>query len=406
MNLYAKYTLLGFFCLFMTMLHGQDRKTLEHKRKQLQLEIQKTNELLANTEKQKLNTLSRVELLHQKITQRQVLINTIKKETELINGRIFRLKKEIEEKEKELEQLKDEYARLIRRSYLHQNSASVLMYIFMAEDFNQAYLRLKYIRQYNDYRRKQAENILKTKTELKDKIAQLEDLKKLRENLLVQNELEKQLIEKEKIEQEQLVQKLKSEEENLRQQLKKKQKDAEELNKKIEEIIRKEIEEARRKAAEKNKTSKTGEFPMTPEAQKLSNSFTANKGKLPWPVDKGVITGKFGQYEHPVIKGVIVNNNGIDIKTEKEAYGKAIFDGEVSSVVIIPGAGKAVMIRHGEYLTVYSYFSEVFVKKGDKVKTRQNIGILVPGDDNASSTMHLEIWKQTVKLNPEYWLAR
>jgi septal ring factor EnvC (AmiA/AmiB activator) len=145
---------------------------------------------------------------------------------------------------------------------------------------------------------------------------------------------------------------------------------------------------------------------MTPEALKLSNSFASNKGSLPWPVTEGVITDRFGQHPHPVLTGIIVNNNGIDISTTKGSIARALFDGEVSSVAIIPGGGKVVMIRHGEYLSVYSYLSDVYVKKGEKVTTKQHLGTLVSEPDKAKTTVHLEIWKGMTKLNPEYWIFR
>ena len=145
---------------------------------------------------------------------------------------------------------------------------------------------------------------------------------------------------------------------------------------------------------------------MTPEALKLSNSFAANKGKLPWPVLEGVITDRFGQHPHPVLNGIVINNNGIDISTTKGALARAIFEGEVSSVAIIPGEGKVVMIRHGEYLSVYSYMTEVYVNKGDKVTTKQHLGVLVNESGASKTDVHLEIWKGMTKLNPEYWIFR
>lgn len=407
-NIPGKMSLLLLLLLVLGWdIHAQNRRELEQKRKNLQKEIHQTNELLEKTKKQKQLTLSQLELLHQKIAQRQALLNTIKKEIAFINQQISQYKEKISHKEEELRQLKEEYAHLIRQAYKHQSSVGIVMFIFMSESFNQAYRRLNYLRQYNAYRRRQAELIVKTAHEIEESIKEMENLKAQREMLFSENEKEKQLIEEEKQEQEKLAQQLASEENRLKEELKKKQVDAQKLSKLIEELVKKEMEEAR-KAAEKNKTSVSAKnaFPLTPEAQKLSNSFAANKGKLPWPVDKGVISGRFGQYEHPVLKGVIINNNGIDISTEKGAHGKALFEGEVSSVIIIPGAGKAVMIRHGEYLTVYSYFSEVFVKKGDKVKTKQELGTLIMDEDEEKSTLHLEIWKGTTKLNPEYWLSK
>ena len=176
------------------------------------------------------------------------------------------------------------------------------------------------------------------------------------------------------------------------------------VQKAIQRIIEEEIRKAREAA--KKAGNKTKGFPMTPEALKLSNSFATNKGKLPWPVKQGVITAEFGKHPHPVLAGIIISNNGIDISTTKGATARAIFNGEVSSVAIIPGEGKVVMVRHGEYLTVYSYMSEVFVGKGDKISLKQDLGILVNESDKSKTQVHLEIWKGMIKLNPKYWIFR
>ena len=184
----------------------------------------------------------------------------------------------------------------------------------------------------------------------------------------------------------------------------KKQAAAQKLQKAIQKIIEDEIRKAREAAKKAGNTSKG--FPMTPEALKLSNSFAANKGKLPWPVLEGVITDRFGKHPHPVLSGIVINNNGIDISTTKGAISRAIFEGEVSSVAIIPGEGKVVMVRHGEYLSVYSYMTEVYVKKGDKVTTKQHLGVLVNEAGASKTDIHIEIWKGMTKLNPEYWIYR
>ena len=169
-------------------------------------------------------------------------------------------------------------------------------------------------------------------------------------------------------------------------------------------MIAEEIRKAR-EAAKKAGKKEEG-FPLTPEARELSNSFAANKGKLPWPVNEGVITGQFGEHPHPTLKGVKVQNNGIEISTKKDNMGRAIFDGVVTKIIILPGEGKAVMVSHGEYFTVYSFFKEVFVTTGDKVSTKQNLGVLISDPGESTSTMSLEIWKTYTKLNPESWIFK
>ena len=207
---------------------------------------------------------------------------------------------------------------------------------------------------------------------------------------------------KEKFEQEEVLTDLKKKEKDLKKDLKRKQRTAEKFQRAIEEIIREEIRKAREAAAKAGKSSKG--FPMTPEARALSRTFSANKSKLPWPVAQGVITGQYGTHPHPVLKQILVKNNGIDISTSAGSIARAIFEGTVSKIIIIPGEGKSVLIRHGEYLSVYSYMSEVFVKSGDKISTKQELGLLVSENSNTKTEVHFELWKGMSTLNPAYWL--
>ena len=389
---------------------AQNKKDLETKKKELQKEISLTNKLLNETKKNKEITLDELVKLKSKINARQELISAIHQSIKLVNKQISETQQNITSLQNELEKLKQEYAKMIYYAYKNRSNFDKVMFIFSSENFNQAYKRLKYIQQYSEFRKKQAESIVKTQQELKEKIAQLEIDKQEKSALLSLEEQEKQKLAIEKAEQETTVQKLQSKEQELKSDLRKKEEAARKLQKAIEKIIEEEIRKAREAAAKANKdpksnTSKTS-FPMTPEALKLSNSFASNKGSLPWPVMEGIITDRFGQHPHPVLAGIEVNNNGIDISTVKGAIARAIFEGEVSSVAIIPGGGKVVMIRHGEYLSVYSYLSDVYVKKGDKVTTKQHLGTLVSEPDKAKTTVHLEIWKGMTKLNPEYWIFR
>ena len=186
--------------------------------------------------------------------------------------------------------------------------------------------------------------------------------------------------------------------------LKNKRAAAKKIAKEIEKIIAEEIRKAKEAAKKAGKSEKG--FPMTPEARELANSFAENKGKLPWPVGEGVITAQFGEHPHPTLKGVKLQNNGIEISTKKANMGRAIYRGKVSRVIIIPGEGKVVMVSHGDYFTVYFYFKEVFVSAGDMVDLKQNLGVLMTNQDENASIMHLEIWKVTNKLNPEKWILK
>lgn len=401
LKLNSVFILFFFVCL---LAQAQTKSELEKKKKQLLNDISYTNKLLKENEEKTKNTLTQLDLIKKKINDRQELIYTISSEIKYIDKQIKNNNDIINALKTDLEKLKKDYASMIYYANRNKSFYSRIMFVFAAKDFNQAYKRMKYLQQYAGFRKKQAASIVKTQQTIYKKIEELDNKKNERVLLKSNNEEEKKQLGSEKEIQQTIVSKLQDKESELKEQLKKKQKDADALQKSIEEIIRKEIEAAK-KAGNTTTTSAKG-FPLTPEALKLSNSFAANKGKLPWPTPEGVITAQFGTHEHPILKGIMVENNGIDISTKKGTQVRAIFDGEVSSIIIIPGAGKCIMIRHGEYLSVYSYLSEVFVKKGDKVSTKQNIGIPATEENAVKSDVHLEIWKGTTKLNPEYWIYK
>ncbi len=399
---YILYLLLLF--VLVSPSFAQTKKELEQKKKKLQNEINLTNKLLKETRKNKDLTLDELLKLKSKINSRSDLIAAMNSEMKLINKEISNSILEITDLEKELIELKAEYSKIIYYAFKHRSSYDKLMFVFASKDVNQAYKRLKYIQQYSAYRKTQAVEIVTTQNTLKLKINELQRVNQEKTVLVSLEEQEKQNLAIEKAEQETIVQKLQGKEQGLKSSLKKKQAAAQKLQKAIQRIIEEEIRKAR-EAAKKAGTNSKG-FPMTPEALELSNSFASNKGKLPWPVIQGVITAQFGKHPHPVLEGIIINNNGIDISTTKGANARAIFNGVVSSVAIIPGEGKVVMIRHGEYLSVYSYMSEVFVNKGDKVSIKQDLGVLVNELGKAKTQVHIEIWKGMTKLNPQYWIFR
>lgn len=395
------------FCLLLFLLAGkssfsQNKSALEKKKKALQKEINYTNKLLKETRKNKDHTLEELLNLKSKINARTNLIAAMNSEMRLINGEVTQSTTDIKVLEEELVRLKSEYAKIIYYAFKHRSTYDKMMFVFASKDINQAYKRLKYIQQYTEYRKGQAQEIINTQTSLKEKVTQLKKIKQEKSVLVSLEEQEAQKLAIEKSEQENIVEKLQGKEQELKDKLKKKQAAARKLQKAIQRIIEEEIRKAREAAKKNGKTSKG--FPMTPEAIKLSNSFAANKGKLPWPVLQGSITSRFGKHPHPVLKEITINNNGIDISTTKGSTARALFSGEVSSVAVIPGEGKVVMVRHGEYLSVYSYMTDVYVSKGDKITTKQELGKLV--SDGSKTKVHLEIWKGMTKLNPEYWIYR
>ncbi len=399
----------GIFTLLILLLSGvnafsQSKKELEKRTKKLKKEIYLINGMLAETRKNKEHSLDELLKLKSKINARNGLINTMHQEVKLINQAIAKKQQKVTDLQQDIANLKKEYAKMIYYAFKRHDAYDKIMFIFASKDFNQAYKRLKYIQQYAEYRKSQAQLIIKSQKELARNIEILKQNKQENAVLIAAEEGEKQKLAIEKSEKENVVAKLQGKEQGLKNKLKKKRIAARKLQKAIERIIAEEIRKAREKAKKSGTNSKG--FPMTPEALKLSNSFANNKGRLPWPVLQGVITDKFGKHPHPVLEGIVVNNNGIDISTTKGAFARAIFGGTVSSVAIIPGEGKVVMVRHGEYLSVYSYMSKVYVKKGDKIAVKQNLGLLVSETDKAKTQVHLEIWKGMTKLNPQYWILR
>lgn len=404
------FNLFLLFCLLMlssspSIAQKQNKKELENKKKQLQKEIENTNQLLNETKKNKKLSLNQLVILNKKISAREELIATINKEIAILNKNIEENNASINKLQKDLEKLKAEYAKMIYYAYKNQDAYSRLMFVFAAKDFQQAYMRLKYLQQYSDYRKKQAELITSTQKNLNEKVKELETKKADKRDLLSNEVEEKKNLTSEKSEKEQVFSKLQQEETKLKKDLEKKKQDAQKLQQAIQRIIEQELEKAQKQAVADNKP-KPQKLVLTPEAQLVSNNFASNKAKLPWPVAKGVICEKFGVHPHPLMPNIEINNNGVDICTNTGSIARAVFDGEVKGVVNMPGAGQFILVRHGEFITVYSNLKEVYVNVGDKLTTKQNIGSILYDSDDAKTVLHFEIWKGQTKLNPEDWLYK
>jgi septal ring factor EnvC (AmiA/AmiB activator) len=383
----------------------QTKKDLINKKKQLQKEIEYTNELLAETKKNKKLSLNQLVTLNKKISAREELIATINMEIIVLNRQIKANNESINGLRKDLTKLKAEYAKMIYYAYKNRDSYNRLMFVFASADFEQAFMRLKYLQQYSDFRHKQAEMIVNTEKSLNDKIQDLQVKKSDKGLLLGSQETEKKHLTVEKTEKEQVFSELQEQESKLKRDLEKKKRDAEKLQQAIQHVIEKELEKAQAEAAKANKP-KPQKLVLTPESQLLSNSFASNKGKLPWPVVKGVISEHFGVHPHPLMKDVDINNNGVDISTNNGSVVRAVFDGEVKAVVSMPGAGQFVLVRHGEFFTIYSNLKDIYVKVGDKVKTKENLGSILFDDEDSKTVMHFEVWKGQIKLDPEDWLYK
>ncbi len=402
--------LLALWCFAMlsapvSFAQKQTKKDLENKKLQIQKEIDQTNQLLAETKKNKKHSLNELLMLNKKISDREELIATINGEINVLNRQIKENNESITGLQNDLTKLKAEYAKMIYYAYKNQDSYSRMMFVFAARDFEQAYMRLKYLQQYSDYRHKQAEKIISTKKNLNEKVQELEAKKSDQRLLLGSQETEKQNLTSEKSEKEEVFSNLQSQENKLKKDLEKKKQDAQKLQQAIQRVIEKELEKAQAEAKTEGKP-KPQKLLLTPESQVLSNSFSSNKSKLPWPVAKGVISEHYGVHPHPLMKDIDINNNGVDITTNNGSLARSVFDGEVKAVVNMPGSGQFVLVRHGEFLTIYSNMKDVYVKVGDNVTTKQNIGSVLYDEEDGKTVVHFEVWKGQTKMDPEDWLYK
>jgi len=350
-------------------------------------------------------------ILSKQIEKRQSLIETISTEVDQIQVQADLQNQQIGKLSEEIKKMKDEYARMIYYAYKNLNSYNRLLFIFSAKDFNQAYQRLVYYQQYSAYRRTQAELIRSAQMELTSRHRILENTKRDKMTLVLSKEQEKERLTREKEDKDKSVAELSQKEQKLRASLNEKKQSAEKLQKEIERQIAAEIRASTDRAKKVDKkdhnarmeTTKT-EIMLSPVEMELSSSFAANKGRLPWPSERGIITGTFGEHPHPVLKYVKVKNNGVDISTEKNSSVRAVFKGKVSRVMSFQNFNKVIIIRHGEYLTVYSNLEEVSVKDGQEVGTKQIIGKVHTNPDDAKTELHFELWLGKSIQNPQDWL--
>ena len=457
----------------------QSREELERRKKELQREIDEANEQLKETKKSTKESLGQLRALRDKITLRSRLINNINEEINFINGDINSAYRDVKTLQKDLDTLKAQYALLVVYAYKNRSSYDMLNFVFSAQSFNDAVKRFQYLKQYREYRRRQADNIVSTQDQLNQKIQNLESQRVKRSDALKTEQEQRTTLEVDKKEKDEVLNKLKGREKELVADINQRNKDAQKVQAAIRAVIRKEIEDARRKAIEEetarrkaleekrrrdeearkaaalaaaekakaaaaaaaannnNNTANNTPAPVpekpapapvktpeptpepektvtrtenvleaTPEALALSESFEANRGKLPWPVDAGNIIEHFGIHQHAVMEHIQVPSDGIVIATNKGGAVKSIFEGEVKSVVVMPGSGYVIIIRHGQYFTTYVRLQTTRVKKGDNVKTGQVIGTASTNDIENTGEVELQIWKGITKQNPEQWIRR
>jgi murein hydrolase activator len=394
---------------------GNKRKALEQQRKELVKKIQETKKVLEETRNKKTKTLADLKLIARQIENREKVIATVANEIRIIEEQILEQQAVISALRDDVTRLKQDYGKSIAGAYKQRNVYDKVLFIFSAETFNQALKRIEYLNQLGDYRKHQAELILHTQNQIINELNELIAHKREKQNLVVLKAEEKKGLEEDKKEEGVVLIKLQDREKELRRILAQNERAARKLNEAIADLIQKEIAAARKRemaarntktTPDKTKPSKTTtntEIYLTPEALKLSNDFESNRSSLPWPVEKGLIAEKFGTHAHATLKGVMVNNNGVDIRTQAGVPVRAVFKGTVRSIFSIPGMGKIVLINHGKYYTAYAKLANVNVAEGQTVATKENIGDALTNDEGETE-VHFEIWKAQQKQNPEDWL--
>lgn len=392
------FAILVFFQVYGTVRAQDNRGDLEAEKDKLEEYIAYTSTLLDETRLEKKTTLNDLTLINNKIENRKKLISNYNQKIEWLYDTLFNRLIEINSLAEELSRLKDEYARMLYCAYQNQNLYQRVLYVVAAESFNQAYQRMNYYRFYAEKRKHQALKVKLAEENYITEVEFLEQKAKKTETLLSRVRKETLKLEREKQIKNKAVMQLARREKELVQNQEELQADALKLKNRIEQIIAEDM-------ASSSSGQLSAEMSLTPAQQLISKNFSANRGKLPWPSERGVISSRFGEHDHPEIKGIKIKNNGINIITHPNSKARAIFDGEVTRVVSVPNYNNVVIIRHGQYLTVYSNLRDVFVETGNSVSSMQEIGTIFTDENERKTELHFEIWKGKGLLDPTVWLA-
>lgn len=390
-----------FCCVLMIgSLSAQTSKDLKKKRLAIEKQISLTSQLLEKSKKETNITFTELVLIEKNIEYRQENIQNIQLEINLVSTEVKKADKELKKTTSALDSLNLEYERLIITAYKNIDEHNLLLFIFSAKDFNEAYNRMKYIEENVRIRDVFSEKLLKSENEYKVKLVALNNQLLIQKKLLAKQFKDQKELEKAKEDKSDVLNKLKNNETELISNLDDINKEKRALSKAIENAIKKEIE------AEKKKDG----YSVTPAMKKLASDFKLNKGKLPWPVKRGVITGDFGTHPHPFLPNVQEENNGVDISTPAKSIVRTVFKGKVTAVIVVSGSGKSVIVSHGSYRTIYSNLLDVQVSKGDDLVTNQTIGTVLTNPSTNKTAAHFEIWEINnngiVKQNPKLWLAK
>lgn len=407
MNALKSYKHLFFIALFLcsVSINSQSKKQqqLEAKRQELRKEISQLNTLLFKGKEEQKSVVTNVENLDYKVSVLKNLISITNQQANLLTREINDNQKQITNLRDKLKLLKEEYAAMIVKSYKSKSEQSKVMFLLSSANFQQAYKRLQYIKQYADYQKKQGEEIKVQTANLQALNTDLLSQKKDKQKLIEENRQTKQELESELKQQEIIVASIKQDLSKYTSQIRTKQKEVDKIDKQIEKIIRDAIAKSNRKAG-KSSNSKT--FALTPEQKQLAASFTANKGKLPWPVKEGIVKVRYGTRPSPIDRTVKIKSNGVRIVTNKGETVRAVFEGEVLNVMTPKNGNKAIMIKHGNYITIYKNLSKIYVSKGDKVNTKQEIGEVITNKASGEAVLSFVIYKDSKTQNPAHWIYK
>ncbi|GAB4513817.1 MAG: peptidoglycan DD-metalloendopeptidase family protein [Allomuricauda sp.] len=396
------------YCLILTVLTSAtsfaqtgEQKVLEAKRERLQEEIKEINRLLFAERKEKGTVLDQMEALDNKINVRQELIRVTNQQSNLLSRQINVNIRSISKLREDLEVLKEDYAELIQKTYQNKSQNNRLMFLLSAENFFQALKRLQYMKQYAKYRKKQGEGIVQKTEELKTLNQDLVRQRKEKDQLVAENQKAKEELNKEIEAQRSLLTSIKQNEAKYTAVIAEKQKEARRIDREIERMIKSAIASSNKSSG---KSTSSATFAMTPETKLLADNFTSNKGRLIWPVEKGIKSQGYGVYADKLYPGIKHRNNGVTITTDKGSKARAIFEGEVIAILSVPGGNKGVQIKHGNYISTYYNLSNLYVKKGDKVAAKEVLGEINTNRLDGTTKLKFYLYKDSDRLNPEDWI--
>ena len=378
------------------------QKALEEQKKRLQQEIKQINTILFSNIRKEKSVVSKVEDLDLKISVRSQIVKVNNQQANLLTRQINVNQRDITNLRSELKNLKKDYANMIVKSYKSKSSQNRLMFLFSSADFLQAYKRIQYMKQYANFRKKQGEEISEKTQTIQNLNKTLLDQKSIKEALVAENKIVQTTLMKERKFQQNLIRSIKSKSRSLTSEIKQRQLQSAAIDKEIERLIREAIAASNKLAGKASKNV----FALTPEAKLLAKNFVANKGKLPWPVEKGVVTQRFGTQPHPLVKTTMIKSNGVTIATNPKSKARAVFDGEVMAILSFKGSNPAVLIKHGNFITTYKNIAKVYVRKGQKVKSKQSIGEIFTHPQSGKTTLQFSVFNELKPQNPKNWIYK